>query len=160
MPMKTMRALPVLLLTLVLVITSCAPMKATRGNFLDDDRLRSVQINVSTKEEVARRLGTPTTMDPFDKNIWFYIGEKTSTKAFFDPEIDARKIIKMTFNDHDILVNAEQVNEGAGQKVEPVTKQTPSPGKEMNAFEQFLSNIGKFNSSRNADGSTSRNQGR
>jgi outer membrane protein assembly factor BamE (lipoprotein component of BamABCDE complex) len=134
-------------IALTLVVGACAPTLATRGNFLDDDRLKSLQQGVSTKDEVARKLGTPTTVDPFDGNTWFYIGEKTSTTAFFKPKVDDRKIIKLTFTEDGFLSNAEQMDKAAGKDIIIVEKVTPTPGRDMNAFQQFLSNIGRFNQS-------------
>ena len=128
------------------VLGACTPTLATRGNFLEDDRLSTVQQGVSTKEEVAKKLGTPTTTDPFDVNTWFYIGEKTSTTAFFDPKVDARKVIIMKFDKQGVLQTAQQVDEKSGKQIDLVDKATPSSGRDMNAFQQFLGNLGKFNS--------------
>ncbi len=130
-----------------MALSACTPVMATRGNFLEDDQLRGVQIGVSTKDEIQQKLGTPTTTDPFNKNKWFYIGEKTSTKAFFDPKIQARRVIVMQFDDNGFLQSANELDEKSGKQIEIVKKVTPAPGREMNAFEQFLSNLGKFNQS-------------
>lgn len=129
---------------------ACTPIMATRGNFLNDEQLRGVQLGVSTSDEVQQKLGTPTTIDPFNKNKWFYIGEKTSTTAFFDPKIQARRVIVMQFDDNGLLQSANELDEKSGKQIEIVKKATPAPGREMNAFEQFLSNLGKFNQSSGA----------
>lgn len=125
--------------------SACAPMVATRGNYLEDERLASIQQGVSTKEEVSKKLGSPTTIDPFDNKTWFYIGEKTSQTAFFDPKIDSRKVIVMTFDEQGVLQNAQQVDEKSGKQIDLVEHQTPTPGKDNNMFQQFLGNLGKFN---------------
>ncbi len=128
-----------------IAISSCAPMMATRGNYLDEDRMKKLQVGVNSKAEVEKTLGTPTTTDPFDTNTWYYIGEKTAAKAFFRPKVESRKIVVVYFDEQGLLKNAQQVDEKAGKSVETVKKSTPAPGREMNAFEQFLSNLGKFN---------------
>lgn len=132
---------------LLLALTACTPMMATRGNFLEDEQLKAIQIGVSTQDEVAQKLGSPTTIDPFDSKQWFYIGEKTSTKAFFSPEVQSRRIFAMQFDSNGILQSAHELDEKSGKNIEIVKKATPAPGREMNAFEQFLSNLGKFNQS-------------
>lgn len=126
---------------------ACTPIMATRGNFLEDDKLKTIQLGVSTKDEVAQKLGSPTSVDPFDNNIWMYIGERTSAKAFFTPHVDARKVVKLTFNQDGLLQDAKDIDEKSGKEVEIVTKKTPTPGREINAVEQFLGNLGKFNQS-------------
>jgi outer membrane protein assembly factor BamE (lipoprotein component of BamABCDE complex) len=135
----------VLAFACAMAVGACAPTKDTRGNFLDDDRLKALQVGVSSKDEVQQKLGSPTTTDPFDTNTWFYIGEKTSTEAFFDPKIDARKVVVLKFDQNDLLASANQLDEKQGKMVQVVKKTTPAPGREMNAFEQFISNLGKFN---------------
>lgn len=156
MPIQTMTPSPfhtlVLAVTLAAVLTGCSPTLATRGNFLEGERLQSVQQGVSTKDEVAKKLGTPTTVDPFDENTWFYIGEKTSTTAFFHPEVQARKVMIMRFNDQGILQSAEEVDEKSGKTIDVVKKTTPTPGKDVNVFQQFLGNLGRFNSGGPAQG--------
>lgn len=131
----------------VVLLSACSPTLATRGNFVEDDRLKTLQVQVSSKDEVARTLGTPTTKDPFDENRWFYIGEKTETTAFYDPDVMERKVLLVTFNQDGFLQSADLVDATAAQQVEIVKKTTPAPGREINAFEQFVGNIGKFNQS-------------
>lgn len=127
------------------LVVACAPMVATRGNFVDEERMQGIQLHVSSKDEVMQKLGSPTSIDPFDNNKWFYIGEKTETTAFYDPEVVERKILVVTFNEDGFLQSADILDENAARKVDLVRKKTPAPGREMNAFEQFVSNIGKFN---------------
>lgn len=149
MPRKTtpLSSLIVVLVMAVVALAGCAPTAATHGNFLDDERLQGVQVGVSTKAEVEQKLGAPSTTAPFDDNTWYYIGEKTETTSFYDPEIIERKVIIMTFNEDGFLQEASQLDETEGKKIEVVKKTTPAPGREVNAFEQFLGNLGKFNAS-------------
>lgn len=153
MPRKTIALKKPLSLTLMsgaalciaLLAGACAPVMATRGNYIEDDRLQTIQMQVSSKGEVEQKLGSPTTVDPFDNNRWFYIGEKTETTAFFDPDVTSRKILMLTFDENGLLQNADYLDETKAQDIELVKKTTPAPGREMNAFEQFISNVGKFN---------------
>lgn len=128
-----------------LLLQSCAPTMATRGNYLENEQLTGLQVGISTQDEVQQKLGTPTSIDPFDPKQWFYIGEKTSTKAFFDPEIQSRRVFVMRFDQNGFLKDAKEVDEKSGKEIEIVKKATPAPGRQMNAFEQFMSNLGKFN---------------
>jgi outer membrane protein assembly factor BamE (lipoprotein component of BamABCDE complex) len=139
----TRKILPSLLICLALI--GCTPMLATRGNFLEDEQLKTLQVGVSSKAEVEQKLGSPTTTDPFDNKKWFYIGEKTSARAFFKPEVQARRVMIVEFDENDFLKSANELDEKSGKQIEMVKKTTPAPGREMNAFEQFVNNIGKFN---------------
>lgn len=146
MTMKIRPFAQIAALLLCFSVVSCAPTMATRGNYVEPEQLKSLQTGVSTREEVAQTLGTPTTTDPFDPNTWFYIGEKTATKAFFMPKVKSRHVVVMQFNQDGLLQSAREVDEKSGKQVEVVKKQTPAAGREVNAFQQFLGNLGKFNS--------------
>ena len=152
MPRKTIIAA----LFFALLASACAPTMATRGNFVDDERLQSIQLNVSTKDEVMAKIGTPTTIDPFDPDRWFYIGEKTATTSFFDPKIQSRKVLAMQFSKDGLLQSVDNVDEKAAKDIEMVKKKTPAPGREMSTLEQFFSNMGKFNQSANQQQSPGR----
>ncbi|HEY1096246.1 MAG TPA: outer membrane protein assembly factor BamE, partial [Alphaproteobacteria bacterium] len=110
------------------LLLACAPTLNTRGNFLDDDQLKSIEKGISTKQDVAEKLGTPTTTDPFDQNIWMYIGETTETEAFFKPKVTSRRILKLQFDDTGLLSNIKEVNDKDGKAVELVQKTTPASG--------------------------------
>lgn len=146
---------PVFFLSAALLLVACAPTLNTRGNFLENDRLQNLNTGVTSQKDVEKQLGTPTVTDPFDKNTWFYIGEKTETKAFFNPKVTARRVIKVQFDDVGMLSSISEVDEKAGKDVALVGKVTRSGGQEMNAFQQFLGNLGKFNTDQmNTNGST------
>ena len=65
----------------------------TRGNLADKDRLQQIQPGVSTRDDVAAVLGTPSTMGTFDPNTWYYIGARTEKTAFFRPDTVERKVV-------------------------------------------------------------------
>ncbi len=130
---------------LMTALTACAPTLNTRGNFLEPTRLQGFTNGVTSQQEITQKLGSPTATDPFNKNTWFYIGEKTETKAFFMPDVTARRVIKVEFDDTGMLKNMAEVDEKSGKDVAMVGKTTQSGGQKMNVFQQFISNLGKFN---------------
>lgn len=141
------------LFCVALLLGACAPTLNTRGNFLENDRLQDLQSGVSSQKDIETKLGTPTVRDPFDKSTWFYIGEKTETTAFFNPKVTDRRVIKVQFDDVGMLSSISEVDEKAGKDVALVGKTTRSSGQQMNAFQQFLGNLGKFNANQMNSGS-------
>jgi outer membrane protein assembly factor BamE (lipoprotein component of BamABCDE complex) len=129
----------------VLALAACSPILNTRGNFLEQDRIQGFTKGTTTQEQVAQKLGSPTATDPFDKNTWFYIGEKTETTSFFNPKVTARRVVKVQFEENGVLKDIAEIDESSGKDVALVGKTTPSGGQDMNVFQQFLSNLGKFN---------------
>lgn len=66
------RYLSLLALTaaLGLALPACTPTQAARGNMVEDYRLSEVVPGISTKTNVLKSLGSPTTIAPFDDNVW------------------------------------------------------------------------------------------
>ena len=128
-----------------LLLVQCAPMRAVRGNFVEVEQIKPLKAGSSTKADVSAALGTPSTTDPFNPRTWIYIGEKTKQRAFFAPEIEARQIIVVKFNEQDILEKIEQRNDKTGKITVMAERKTPTAGHKMNALQQMIGNIGKFN---------------
>ena len=131
----------------VLALAQCAPMRAVRGNFVDTDQLTPLKPGISTKADVSAALGTPSTTDPFNPRTWIYVGEKTKQRAFFAPEVEARQIIIVNFDDQDTLETIENKDAKTGKVVMMAARKTPTAGRKMNALQQMIGNIGKFNPS-------------
>jgi outer membrane protein assembly factor BamE (lipoprotein component of BamABCDE complex) len=134
-----------LLCAVLLSLAQCAPMRAVRGNFVELEQITPLKAGTSTKADVSAALGTPSTTDPFNPRTWIYIGEKTKQRAFFAPEIEARQIIVVNFNEQDILEKIEQRNDKTGKITVMAERKTPTAGHKMNAIQQMIGNIGKFN---------------
>lgn len=133
------------MLLLAFFATACTPMTATRGNLLDDYQLQQVRAGTSTREEVTRILGSPTTQDPFDPNVWYYIGQRTKKKGIFDPRVVEERIYRLTFDkDTGILAEFAPVDNQRND-IPIAADKTPTSGSEMTAVQQAIGNLGKFN---------------
>lgn len=129
----------------VLALAGCTPTKAVRGNLVEDYRLEQVKPGMSTASDVVGILGSPTSTDPFDPNIWYYIGQKTEKKGILDPKVTQERILRLTFDpDTRILSDITPVDNQRNNI--PLAKDvTPTSGNEMTAVQQMLGNMGKFN---------------
>ncbi|GEO41264.1 hypothetical protein SAE02_54120 [Skermanella aerolata] len=127
-----------------LALAACSPSVDTRGNLADKDRLQQIQPGVSTRDDVAAVLGTPSTMGTFDPNTWYYIGARTEKTAFFRPDTVERKIVVVKFDEAGTVADVHQLDQNAGQEVELVERTTPTAGRDLNFIEQMLGNVGRF----------------
>ncbi len=141
--MKKSRIFAALLLT-GFILTSCAPTKAVRGNLVEEFQEKEIQAGVSTRADVARVLGSPTTQAPFDENIWYYLGQKTEKTGIFDPKVVEEKIVTVTFNEQGI-VETVKVSGNNRENIPISQRKTPSGGSSVTAVQQFLGNLGKYN---------------
>lgn len=143
----------ILALLTVLMIAGCTPMEATRGNIVEDYRMAEIVPGVSTRTNVLKSLGSPTTQAPFDENVWYYIGQKTEKRGIFDPKVVDKKIVVVAFNNEGIVddiqtVNADQVD------ISPVRRKTPTSGNEITVMQQLIGNVGRFNAPKQSAATT------
>lgn len=134
------------LLTVLLLagsLAACAPTVANRGNIIDPDKLAEVKTGESTREDVAKILGTPTQVSTFDENTWYYFGRNTKQYSFLDPEIVAQKAVEVHFNDEGIVTALNELDPGEAQDISPVARRTPTYGHETTIVEQLIGNMGR-----------------
>lgn len=131
---------------IALQITACTPTVETRGNMLSPTKLAEIEVHQSIRSDVERIWGPPTTVSPFNPNIWYYIGETTSQQGAFAPNVEERQIIQVTFDDTNTVTEVAAIDPAQGRDVDFVERRTPTAGREFTAFEQFVGNLGKFNS--------------
>jgi len=98
----------------------------------------------STRSDVLRAMGSPTTKSTFDKNVWYYIGQETEKHGILDPEVVEERIVLVAFNDEGFVealkdIDRERLN------IPYVREKTPTHGNETTIMQQFLGNLGKFN---------------
>lgn len=124
---------------------ACTPVKATRGNMVEDSRLEELIPGVTTKSNVAHVLGTPTTVATFDQNTWYYIGEKTEQHGLAKTEVKERRILIVSFDEKGYLKQIEEKNANDAKEIDPVDRATPTAGREFTIYEQLIGNVGKFN---------------
>ncbi len=130
-----------------LFISACTPTRGVRGNLVEDFRLSRVTPGVSTQADVMNTIGSPTATDPFDQNIWYYMGQKTEKKGILDPKITEERIIRVTFDPKTRIVSEIAPMDTQRNDIPLEKRVTPTSGNDLNAVQQMIGNIGKFNKS-------------
>ncbi|MDD9899381.1 MAG: outer membrane protein assembly factor BamE [Alphaproteobacteria bacterium] len=148
--------LPIIFGLLVLA-AGCTPTVETRGNLLTDSKLAEIKPIISTRADVQTKWGPPTAASTLDPSIWYYLGETTTQQGLFAAEVEKRRLIRVRFDDNDIVLDIAEIDPQLAQDISPVDRKTPTAGKEYTAFQQFVGNIGRFNTS--GGGSQSRSAG-
>lgn len=126
-------------------LSACTPMVATRGNMLEEYQLKEVLPGIDGKDDVIRKIGSPTTVSTFDDNTWYYMGQKTKKKGIMDPKVVAEKIIVVTFAAEDGKVVAVKEQKDGREDIPLVQRTTPVSGNDFTFVQQMLGNVGKFN---------------
>jgi len=92
-------------------------------------------------------IGSPTATDPFDQNIWYYMGQKTEKKGILDPKVTEERIIRVTFDPKTRIVSEIAPMDTQRNDIPLEKRVTPTSGNDLNAVQQMIGNIGKFNKS-------------
>lgn len=133
------------LFVLVAALSACTPQVATRGNLLEDYQMKEILPGLDGKEEVVRKIGSPTTVAPFNDNVWYYMGQRTEKKGILDPKITQERIVVISFNAIDGKVENVVERKDGREDVPIVQRTTPTSGNDFTFMQQMLGNLGKFN---------------
>ena len=143
-----MKKLPIeIVIAATLALGACTPTVTTRGNLLSDTKFVQVQPKKSTRADVVQYWGPPTTVSSFDTNVWYYIGETTSQKGIFAPEVQKRRLVRVKFDpkNNDTVEEIADLDPKKAKDIKLVGRTTPTAGREFTAVQQFIGNMGKYN---------------
>ncbi|MBY0291852.1 MAG: outer membrane protein assembly factor BamE [Alphaproteobacteria bacterium] len=116
-----------------------------RGHVVDPIQLDQIQVGVTTKEQVAALLGTPSSVATFGDRTWFYISETTQRRAFLSPTILKSNITRIEFTPQGKVSLVDSLTEKDRQIISHVTRTTPTSGHTFGILEQIFGNVGRFN---------------
>lgn len=146
----------------VSAIAGCAPSVEQRGNLPTADKLAEIHAGSTTKDEVAKILGTPSSVSIFNNDkLWYYISRRTAQTAFFDPAVLDQQVYIVRFDEQGVVRAVDHKVLEDGKAITPVARATPAPGRELSFLEQLIGNLGRFNGSSESasSGGGSRPQG-
>ncbi len=128
-------------------IAGCSPAVDQRGNLPTQDKVGEIHAGATTKDEVVKLLGTPSSVSVFNNDkSWYYISRRTAQTAFFDPDVLDQQVYIVDFDDQGVVKAVDHKILQDGKEITPVARATPAPGRELSFLEQLIGNLGKFNS--------------
>ncbi len=133
-------------IALAVALLGCARTQDVRGYVPDEDLLADLQPGKQSRDQVAAKLGSPSSVATFKEksDTWYYITTRTEHFAFFDDEIIDQRVIAIDFDDAGRLKQVRRFDLDDGREIEPVDRKTPTRGKQLGFFEQLFGNIGRF----------------
>src|SRR3954453_10441258 len=143
--------LPVLALA-VAAVAGCGASVDQRGNLPEPDKLAEIRPGATTRDQVVKILGTPSSIGVFDDKNWFYISRKTKQFAFLNPDVMDQQVYVVHFDGNGVGGGVDGRELADGRDIEPVPGATPAPGRELTFLEQVLGNLGRFNKSGGGSG--------
>jgi outer membrane protein assembly factor BamE (lipoprotein component of BamABCDE complex) len=126
-------------------LSACSTSVEQRGNLPPPDGIAQIHPGKTTKDEVVKILGTPSSVSVFNDKDWYYISSRTKQFSFFDPKVLDQQVLIVDFNNDGIVKAVDHKTLQDGKEVVPIARATPAPGRELTFFEQLIGNLGKFN---------------
>ena len=138
-------------------LAGCEATVDKRGNLPEQDKLAQIQPGATTRDQVVKILGTPSSKGVFDDKSWYYISRRTKQIAFFNPDVLDQQVYVINFDPRGGVASVDHKDLNDGRAIEPAPGATPAPGRELTFLEQVLGNIGRFN--KGGGGAGSRDSG-
>jgi outer membrane protein assembly factor BamE (lipoprotein component of BamABCDE complex) len=153
-------SLPALLAGLLTIagLPACSPTVDQRGNLPEPDKIAEIRPGATTRDEVTKILGTPSSTSIFNEKTWYYISRRTKQVAFFDPDVTDQQVYIVNFDDRGVVKAVDHRDLKDARDIEPAPGATPAPGRELTFLEQIIGNVGRFTKSSSGGGSDTTNQ--
>lgn len=128
----------------MLALSACSPDIAQRGVMPDIDKVASIVPSETTKQEVERALGSPSSVNMFGEETWLYVGETTERIAFLERKVQERSVLIITFDKNGVVSDIQGHGLDASRDIEPIERTTPTVGKDLTVIEQLLGNLNRL----------------
>lgn len=126
----------------LLLLAGCSNDIQVRGNMPDPEVVGEIETGVHSRRQVAERLGTPSAISTFEDRKWYYVGQKTTQFAFFEPEVLERSVLVVTFDGTGKVDEKKSYTLEDGQVIDLVSRTTPTEGRELTVLQQIFGNFG------------------
>jgi outer membrane protein assembly factor BamE (lipoprotein component of BamABCDE complex) len=122
----------------------CIASYNQHGDLPDPDRIAAIHPGSTTRAQVQKLLGTPSSTGVFDGNSWYYISRRTKQVAFLDPDTLDQRVYVINFDGNGVVRSIDRKGLKDARNITPAPGATPAPGRELTFLEQILGNIGRF----------------
>lgn len=147
MKTRPSRIIPVITLAAgALVLTGCNTTSVLttsetfkQGYVIDEQTLALVPVG-SSREQVLLALGTPTTTNTFDDEVFYYISQTRKRSAqFMKPKLVDQRILAVYFNGENTVERIADYGMQDGRVFDFVTRTTPTGGVDQTFLAQIFS---------------------
>lgn len=138
--------LAVALSTSAIVLAGCntssilSPKETFKQGFVIDEETLALVPPGSSREQVLLSLGTPTTTNEFESEVFYYISQtRVRSAQFLKPRLVDQRILAIYFNTEQTVDRIADYGLKDGQIFDFVTRATPTGGKDQTFLAQIFS---------------------
>jgi len=88
---------------LAVVLSACTVSEDLRGNLPDPEKIAQIKPGTTTKTQVAKILGTPSSASAFNDTVWYYISRRVKQVAFLSPTVMDQQVYVVDFDDRGVV---------------------------------------------------------
>jgi outer membrane protein assembly factor BamE (lipoprotein component of BamABCDE complex) len=133
------------ILLLAVSLVACTAVYRNHGYVPRDEDLEKVVVGTSTKQDVAKYVGRPSSMGLLTGAGWYYVGSRFRYYGMREPQEIERQVVAISFDDQDIVENVEHFGLEDGKVIVLSRRVTDSNIKGLSFLRQLLGNIGNLN---------------
>ncbi len=130
-------------------LSACTMTVNHRGYVPDQETIERLRAGVDDRNSVTLMLGSPSSVATFDDRTWYYVSKQTQRVAFLNEKVVDQRVLSVGFDETGLVSEIHQYTLVDGRIIDPVTRETPTHGRELNVIEQLFGNIGRFNNTGN-----------
>ncbi|GAB4389344.1 outer membrane protein assembly factor BamE [Albidovulum sp.] len=132
------------LLLVVVALAACTAIYRDHGYVPREEDLAKVVVGTSTREDVARAVGRPSSTGLLTGGAWYYVGSRFRHYGMRAPQEVDRQVVAISFTEDGVVENVERFGLEDGQVVVLSRRVTDSNIKGLSFLRQLLGNIGNI----------------
>lgn len=129
---------------LVALLAACTALYQNHGYVPGDADLERVVVGESTREDVAKAVGRPSSTGLLTGGAWYYVGSRFRHYGPREPQEIDRQVVAISFDEGGTVENVERFGLEKGQVVVLSRRVTDSNIKGLSFLRQLLGNIGNI----------------
>ena len=136
----------ILIVIMLSGLVSCGKKVERIGYFLSEYKLSTIKENKTSEKDLLLILGEPTTKSNFGPKTYYYMERQYEQVGFFTPKLTQQKIVAIEFDTRNYVSSIVTYDKENANLLSYDADQITIKGNKIGILEQFVSNIGKFNS--------------
>jgi len=130
-------------LTTLLLAQACTPTKITRGHHLEAEDLAKIQVGITTQQQVAQLLGSPSSVATFKghSDTWYYISKKTEQYTELDESTVDQQVIAIAFDTEGRVETVKDYGLEDSRDISYASRTTPTQGSKLTFLEQLFQGL-------------------
>jgi outer membrane protein assembly factor BamE (lipoprotein component of BamABCDE complex) len=125
-----------------LAVSSCSETISTHGQVILPSRLAQVETGVSTKQDVQRLLGSPSTTGTFNDNRWYYVTSTLKDKPLNPDILEKREVLIIDFDPSGTVAGISTKDQTEGKALEPDKASTVTHGQSLGIIDSIMQQVG------------------